>query len=309
MPDRYDRQYDRDRRMWRDRDDDDQFGRGEFGGSTRRGWGPRQDFGGEYYGQSEGDFGRERGFGRDYEPGWGGQDWREEDRGQGWGRGQGMGRGSQRGWGRGQGMGHSGQQGWGRSQGMGREGQQAWGRGEGQGMARGGRYGYGQQGQGWQPDYGQGQQGWMDDYEDDYDYDVDYDTGPVTWTYTEYWLVPGPFTGVGPDDYHRTSDRICEDVCERLSQHGRLDASNIHVEVDDEGVVTLTGTVDSRKAKRMAEDTADSVWGVTDIRNELRVENGNARRGRGQRERQAIEGQRQTEGQHDRNKEAEKQRQ
>ncbi len=98
-------------------------------------------------------------------------------------------------------------------------------------------------------------------YEEDF-YDYDYDTGyyPDTWSYTEYWLVPGPFVGYGPGDWQRQDENIREDVNERLTLHGHLDARQIHVQVDD-GVVTLTGNVSSRREKRLAEDIADSVNG------------------------------------------------
>jgi osmotically-inducible protein OsmY len=39
----------------------------------------------------------------------------------------------------------------------------------------------------------------------------------------------------------------------------------------DNGVVTLTGRVGSRKEKWRAEDVVESVSGVTDVRNQLRV--------------------------------------
>jgi osmotically-inducible protein OsmY len=94
---------------------------------------------------------------------------------------------------------------------------------------------------------------------------------PVEWSYTEVWLIPGPHSGRGPQGYRRSDERIREDVCDRLTQHGHLDASQIRVQVH-QGEVTLQGTVDSRQAKRMAEDTAESVAGVHDIQNQLRVQ-------------------------------------
>ncbi len=93
---------------------------------------------------------------------------------------------------------------------------------------------------------------------------------PVTWGYTEAWMVPGPYTGRGPRGYRRSDERIWEDVCERLTQHGQLDASGIEVRVEN-GEVTLEGIVSSREAKRMAEDTAESVPGVRDVHNRLRI--------------------------------------
>jgi osmotically-inducible protein OsmY len=95
---------------------------------------------------------------------------------------------------------------------------------------------------------------------------------PTSWSYTEFWLIPGPFTGRGPQGYQRSKETIQEDVCERLTQHGQLDASQIQVDVNENCEVTLTGTVDSRQAKWMAEDVVESIWGVTDVHNQLRVQ-------------------------------------
>lgn len=91
------------------------------------------------------------------------------------------------------------------------------------------------------------------------------------WNYTEIWFVPGPYSGRGPSNYQRSNERIKEEVCERLTYYGQLDASNIEVEVE-EREVTLKGSVDSRRSKRMAEDIAESVTGVRDVHNQLRVE-------------------------------------
>jgi osmotically-inducible protein OsmY len=98
-------------------------------------------------------------------------------------------------------------------------------------------------------------------------------SSPVGWTYTEVWLVAGPFTGRGPRGYQRSDERIREDVCERLTQHGQIDARDIDVEVSN-GEVTLRGTVDSRQTKRDVEDTIDAVSGVKDIHNQLRLRQG-----------------------------------
>jgi len=91
------------------------------------------------------------------------------------------------------------------------------------------------------------------------------------WSFTEVWFIPGPFSGQGPKGYKRSDERIYEDVCERLTQHGRLDAREIEVKVEN-GEVTLNGTVDSRQAKRIAEDSLDSVAGVREVHNQLRVQ-------------------------------------
>ncbi|WP_063776639.1 BON domain-containing protein [Microvirga massiliensis] len=78
--------------------------------------------------------------------------------------------------------------------------------------------------------------------------------------------------GRGPRGYTRSDDRIREDVCERLTSDPWVDASEIEVSVSDREV-TLSGMVDSRDAKRRAEDCAESVSGVTHVQNNLRVQN------------------------------------
>ncbi len=80
----------------------------------------------------------------------------------------------------------------------------------------------------------------------------------------------GPHAGHGPQNYQRSDQRVKGDVSDQLTAHPRLDARGITVEVND-GEVTLTGTVDSRQAKRTADDIADSVPGVKDVHNQLRV--------------------------------------
>lgn len=77
-------------------------------------------------------------------------------------------------------------------------------------------------------------------------------------------------TGRGPRNYRRSDDRIEEDVNEALTRHPGLDASEVDVSVEN-SEVTLTGTVESRLDKRMAEDAAESCPGVRDVHNQLRV--------------------------------------
>lgn len=84
-------------------------------------------------------------------------------------------------------------------------------------------------------------------------------------------VVGGQFTGRGPKGYRRSDERIQEDICERLTRHPDIDASEIEIRVKD-GEVTLTGTVDQRHCKRMAEDIAENISGVRDVRNEIRVQ-------------------------------------
>lgn len=82
----------------------------------------------------------------------------------------------------------------------------------------------------------------------------------------------GPHSGRGPRGYQRSDDRIREEVSDRLTQHGWLDASELDVEVN-QGEVTLQGEVDDRYQKRLAEDIAEQVPGVKDIHNRLKVHN------------------------------------
>jgi hypothetical protein len=83
----------------------------------------------------------------------------------------------------------------------------------------------------------------------------------------------GRFAGRGPKSWQRSDDRIREDINERLTDHPQIDASEIEVQVKN-GEVTLTGTVDERQAKRMAEDIAENVSGVKDVHNNIRVQHG-----------------------------------
>lgn len=100
-------------------------------------------------------------------------------------------------------------------------------------------------------------------------------SGPAEFVYEELWMIPGPYAGRGPRGYQRSDARIEEDICERFTRHGQLDASDIEVMVAN-GEVTMTGTVESRQAKRLAEDILDSISGVKDVHNQLRVQQGNA---------------------------------
>ena len=78
------------------------------------------------------------------------------------------------------------------------------------------------------------------------------------------------FAGRGPRGYRRSDGRINEDVCEALTRHPDIDATDVEVRVEN-GIVVLSGAVDSRYSKRLAEDIADGVFGVSDVRNELHI--------------------------------------
>jgi hypothetical protein len=83
----------------------------------------------------------------------------------------------------------------------------------------------------------------------------------------------GPHAGRGPRGYQRSDERIREDVCDALCEHGYVDASDIEVTVLN-GEVTLIGIVRERPEKRMAEDAVEQVSGVREVHNQLRVSPG-----------------------------------
>lgn len=78
------------------------------------------------------------------------------------------------------------------------------------------------------------------------------------------------FHGKGPKGYKRSDDRIKEDVCETLARDPRIDASEIEVNVEN-AMVTLSGTVDNREAKRAAEMVIENLSGVDDVKNDIKV--------------------------------------
>lgn len=80
----------------------------------------------------------------------------------------------------------------------------------------------------------------------------------------------GGYAGRGPKGYRRTDERIREEVCERLSWHDEVDATDVAVRVHD-GEVTLEGSVETRHMKRLAEHIVEDVVGVTEVHNTIRV--------------------------------------
>jgi hypothetical protein len=89
--------------------------------------------------------------------------------------------------------------------------------------------------------------------------------------FNQPWMIAGPHSGKGPRGYQRSKDQIIEEASQRLQQSGEIDASNIDVTCEN-GVLTLRGNVDDRRTKRAAEECVESVVGIDDVANELRVE-------------------------------------
>jgi hypothetical protein len=90
------------------------------------------------------------------------------------------------------------------------------------------------------------------------------------WQSSERWRVPGPHAGRGPKGYQRSEERIREEINERLTAHGLIDATDVDVKIQN-GEVTLTGFVDSRAAKHAAEDCVEDVHGIREVHNHLRI--------------------------------------
>lgn len=80
----------------------------------------------------------------------------------------------------------------------------------------------------------------------------------------------GAFVGRGPRGYRRADERILEDVNEALTRHPHVDATDVVVSVDG-GEVTLSGQVEDRRQKRLAERVAERVEGVRDVHNRIRI--------------------------------------
>jgi hypothetical protein len=87
------------------------------------------------------------------------------------------------------------------------------------------------------------------------------------------------FRGRGPKNWRRSDESIREDVNEFLTDDHEVDASDIEVAVEN-GEVTLTGAVQSRRERRLAEDIAASCRGVHDVHNRLSVSDAGMRLGK-----------------------------
>jgi osmotically-inducible protein OsmY len=80
----------------------------------------------------------------------------------------------------------------------------------------------------------------------------------------------GSRSGQVPQFHRRSDDKIREEIWELLTNNADLDASELELHVES-GEVTLTGTVDSRDARWLAEDLVTSVSGVREVNNRLKV--------------------------------------
>jgi osmotically-inducible protein OsmY len=94
-----------------------------------------------------------------------------------------------------------------------------------------------------------------------------YDQGGYSNPYTR---GRGAFYGQAPKGYTRSDEKIQEEVCEALTRADNIDKSDIEVKVKD-GEVILSGSVQERWDKRRAEDICDSVMGVRNTQNNLKM--------------------------------------
>lgn len=78
------------------------------------------------------------------------------------------------------------------------------------------------------------------------------------------------YIGKGPKGYRRSDERIYGDACEVLFRNPSVDASDIVVEIES-GLITLSGTVKDRGAKKEAEHCLEHIVGVIDIQNDLKI--------------------------------------
>jgi hypothetical protein len=101
-----------------------------------------------------------------------------------------------------------------------------------------------------------------------HEYDRDFGRGAP-----QGWREHGRFAGRGPKGYRRSDERIHEEVCELLTADPDIDAGEMTVSVRN-GEVNLEGSVDSRWAKRHAEDVIERVPGVHQVHNRLQVRRG-----------------------------------
>jgi len=114
---------------------------------------------------------------------------------------------------------------------------------------------YGQEGSLGERHFGRSDESWANSY------------GPWTGQRGQFG---GSSRSAGPKGYTRSDDRIREDLSDRLMGGWGIDASDVEIQVQG-GEVTLSGTVSDRRQKYHIEELADSILGVKDVTNQLRV--------------------------------------
>lgn len=176
------------------------------------------------------------------------------------------------------GQGNYGQSGYGQQYGQGGSGQRGYTQGN---YGQGGAYGGTQQRSTRGDDHADFEQPTYRDWAHDQQGAGGY-TGGSGWSGRQQGWMGASFGGSGrtaeqgnagrrsPKGYTRSDERIKEDVNDRLMQSWEIDPTDIEVAVSS-GEVTLTGEVRSRDEKFRAEQLAESVLGVKDVTNQLRI--------------------------------------
>jgi osmotically-inducible protein OsmY len=75
----------------------------------------------------------------------------------------------------------------------------------------------------------------------------------------------------GPRAQRKSDERLAGEIRDILTNDPELDATEVEVEVED-GAVTISGVVDGTEARLLAEELVESVTGVREVHNRLRVE-------------------------------------
>jgi hypothetical protein len=78
------------------------------------------------------------------------------------------------------------------------------------------------------------------------------------------------YSGLGPQNYQRSDERIKVEICEELTRDTLIDPSEVAVEVA-KGEVSLSGSVVDKAMKWAIEDVVDRVSGVQTITNRIKV--------------------------------------
>jgi len=97
-----------------------------------------------------------------------------------------------------------------------------------------------------------------------------HERGSQSWQPSQSWNSARSYRGMGPKGYRRTDERLREQICEVLTDNDQIDASDLDVIVKD-GEITLTGTVEDRRMKVLAERIAESFSSQREVRNSIRI--------------------------------------
>ena len=81
---------------------------------------------------------------------------------------------------------------------------------------------------------------------------------------------PQKHYGKGPQGWMHSDQRMYNDVCAALAFSHEVDATDINVNVED-SCVSLNGSVFDHEMKAAATECVENVFGVSEVKNELRI--------------------------------------